>query len=390
MSTYSLTHLSDAALQRDLDSLVCRDRGTTAELVAHIAEMDRRGSYAPAHASMHAYCIDRLHLSEDAAYKRIQAARAALEFPILFVALAEGRLNLSSVCLLAAHLSKENVGELVTAATHKSNADLRQWLADRLSGSRQAPVPVASARQLEARLPRLAARQVAMAEPACIPETPEPADVAAGPCAYDMQFTMTPEDHERFRYAQVLLSHAVPSGDVAEIYRRAIALLIRETERRRFASTSRPQAKQGPVRGRHVSAGARRAVWTRDRGRCTFVTPSGHRCRSRSFLEFDHVVPVARGGVADEQNLRLRCRTHNQHAAKRVFGSKFMREKRRQAYARARTAVGEGPSRTSDGRTAQDYSRSSSRHPPGTSRPTRRSSLSVVAPTSSAIVSGFP
>ena len=50
---------------------------------------------------MFAYCVQELRLSEDAAYKRIQAARAARQFPALFIAVAEGRLNLTgSACLL--------------------------------------------------------------------------------------------------------------------------------------------------------------------------------------------------------------------------------------------------------------------------------------------------
>src|SRR5688572_13630605 len=110
MSKYSLIHLSDAALENGLDALVGRERGSTAEIVAHIAEMDRRGSYAPMYTSMHAYCLGRLHLSEDSAYKRIQAARAALEFPLLFETMADGRLNLSAVCLIAPHLTSVNVG----------------------------------------------------------------------------------------------------------------------------------------------------------------------------------------------------------------------------------------------------------------------------------------
>jgi Holliday junction resolvasome RuvABC DNA-binding subunit len=52
-------------------------------------------------------------------------------------------------------------------------------------------------------------------------------------------------------------------------------------------------------------------------------------------LEFDHVNPVARGGEATADNLRLRCRGHNQHAAERAFGTEFMRRKREEARERA-------------------------------------------------------
>jgi hypothetical protein len=45
-------------------------------------------------------------------------------------------------------------------------------------------------------------------------------------------------------------------------------------------------------------------------------------------LEFDHVREVARGGDASVENIRLRCRAHNQYTAECTFGAGFMREKR--------------------------------------------------------------
>ena len=102
MREYTLTHLSDTALLRDLAALLARDRITTATLLAHIAEVDARKLYRPAgYPSMHAYCVDELHLSEDAAKKRIQAARASRQLPMLFTALAEGRLHVGALCMLA-------------------------------------------------------------------------------------------------------------------------------------------------------------------------------------------------------------------------------------------------------------------------------------------------
>ena len=81
MSNYSLSHLSDETLLRDLASLVARDRATTGALLAHIAEVDARRLYLPAaHPSMYSYCVQE-RLSEDSACKRIRAARTAREFP---------------------------------------------------------------------------------------------------------------------------------------------------------------------------------------------------------------------------------------------------------------------------------------------------------------------
>ena len=98
MQSYNLSHLSDAVLLRDLQTMVATDRSTTAALVAHLAEVDVRKLYLPAgYPSLFTWCVAELHFSEDMAYKRIQAARAARRFPVLYDALADGRLHLTAV-----------------------------------------------------------------------------------------------------------------------------------------------------------------------------------------------------------------------------------------------------------------------------------------------------
>src|SRR5260221_3743206 len=132
MDTYSLAHLSDQALLHGLAALIDKERATTAALVAHLAEVDSRKLYLPAaYPSMHAYCLGELHLSEDAAFRRIRAARTARRFPVLFTALAEGRLHLTAVVLLTPQLTDENVDEWVALATHQTRSRIQELLADR-------------------------------------------------------------------------------------------------------------------------------------------------------------------------------------------------------------------------------------------------------------------
>ena len=132
MKTYALAHLSDQTLLHDLAALVARDRATTAELLAHIAEVDARKLYlAAAHPSMFSYCVHELRLSDDEAYKRIQAARAARRFPMIFAAVAAGRLNLTAVVLMGPYLTQATVDELLAAAAHKTKAEIEQLLAAR-------------------------------------------------------------------------------------------------------------------------------------------------------------------------------------------------------------------------------------------------------------------
>ena len=132
MRTYSLSHVPDPVLLRDLAALVARDRATTATLLAHLAEVDARRLYLPAaHPSMYSYCVHELGLSEDAAFKRIRAARTARRFPAVFEALADGRLHLSAVVRLSSYLTPENAEGLLAAAAHQRRAGLERLLAKR-------------------------------------------------------------------------------------------------------------------------------------------------------------------------------------------------------------------------------------------------------------------
>src|SRR5262249_21181807 len=132
MQSYSLCHLRDDVLRSDLAASTARVHEAIALHLAYIAEFDARRLYAPAgYSCMHAYCVRELRLTNDAAARRIQAARIARRFPTLFPALSDGRLNLSAVCLLAPHFTQENFVELMERGTHRSNQEIREFLAAR-------------------------------------------------------------------------------------------------------------------------------------------------------------------------------------------------------------------------------------------------------------------
>jgi hypothetical protein len=76
MHPYALTHLPDDVLLRGFNALIAQERCNTAALLAHIAEIDARHLYLQAgFESMRAYCVHVLHLSDDAAAKRLHCPR---------------------------------------------------------------------------------------------------------------------------------------------------------------------------------------------------------------------------------------------------------------------------------------------------------------------------
>ena len=172
------------------------------------------------------------------------------------------------------------------------------------------------------------------------------------PERFSVQFTVGQDTFETLRYVQALLGHQIPSGDVAEVFDRALHALKSELEKTRFAATTRPRAggKRTSDNPRYVPPHVKRTVWERDGGQCGFVSENGARCPERSRLEFDHVVEVARGGEATIDGIRLRCRAHNQYEAERTFGAGFMEHKRDQARraAEERRAAGATRAETQD------------------------------------------
>src|SRR5262245_10077119 len=336
MSKYSLTHLGDAPLLDTLAALVARDRATTAMLLAHIAEVDARQLFLPSgYPSMHAYCVQELRLSEDAANKRIRVARKAREIPALFAAIADGRLNLSGVILLASSLTPDNADDLIKAAEWKSKAEIEALIAARQPRCEEIPIveaiPVAPSEPGMETM-ETPAVPVARNQPAQGPVGPIPKRSKVEPIArerYVLRACLDQKTLDKLHHVQALLSHEIPKGNLPSVLDRVLELAIQQLEKKKFgASSRRRSSRNASTNPRHIPAQVRRAVWERDGGRCTFVSESGHRCAERKPLEFDHAVPVARGGRGTVENIRLRCRAHNQYEADRVFGIEFMRGKR--------------------------------------------------------------
>ncbi len=63
-------------------------------------------------------------------------------------------------------------------------------------------------------------------------------------------------------------------------------------------------AKAEGAPSRHIPRDVRQRVWQRCAGRCV-------ECGSNQYLEFDHIVPVAKGGSNADPNIQLLCRNCN-------------------------------------------------------------------------------
>jgi hypothetical protein len=341
----TFNQLSDAELITEVKRLAAAERRATAALVASLVELDTRRLYLGAGcSSLFTYCTQVLHLAEGAAYNRIEAARAARRFPVILELLETGDVTLTTVRLLAPHLTQDNHGEVLSSARHKTKREIELLVA---SLSPRPPVPTVLRRESAPRtsppvalVERDTPKESAQSDSACTrveapnpvaTPKPRPALTPLAPERFRLQLTIPRDTHDKLRRVQDLLRHVVPNGDPATILDRALTLLLEELERRRLAAASSPRESRVAGAGsRHIPAAVRRAVWRRDDGRCAFVGSEG-RCAERGFLEFHHVEPFAMGGPATVDNIELRCRAHNAYEASLFFGAEsagFVREGR--------------------------------------------------------------
>jgi hypothetical protein len=352
MKTNIPSRLSDDELTAELKRLANCEREVTVDLIIHLAEFDRRRLYLPAgFSSLFAYCIEVLRLSEHAAYHRIVAARTARRFPVVLRMLAQASLNLTSVRLLAPHLSAGNHEELFAAASGKSKRELQELLARRfpqpdvavsirkLPAPRATPEPPRAFTLTGAAVACATLTAAAVESRASAPPSPGvpvlstlvrippplsghgPVVTPLAPDRYQITFTASAETREKLQLAQDLLRHTIPSGDTAAIIDRALTALLEDLARDKFAATTQPRASRGTAKGsRDIPASVMRAVWVRDLGRCAFVSKDGRRCDERGFIEFHHVVPHGVGGPPTESNLELRCKSHNAYEADLYYG----------------------------------------------------------------------
>ena len=138
MSSIPLKHLSDSAVLRQAKALAARARESAAVTISYIAEFDARRLYRPDHSTMFGYCVDALHMAEDEAHERIMAARLARRFPVIFEMLADGRLNATTLDMLAPHLTSDNADDLLALASHQNEHDLHVMLTERQTEARDA------------------------------------------------------------------------------------------------------------------------------------------------------------------------------------------------------------------------------------------------------------
>jgi hypothetical protein len=318
--------LTDRDLLAAAGHLAAHERNATADLIRALGEIDLRRLYlGEGFSSLFTFCTGALHLSEQAAYARNEAARLVRRFPMALDLLRDGSVNLTTLGLIAPHLTDENAPDVLAAIVHKSKREVEQIVAARApkpavpSVLRRVPTaaPVAAASVSESRL----FADQAGAAPAPVPHEPiaasppsAPRTVVAplAPDRYKLQVTLSAAGYEALRSLQDLLRHTIPTGDPARIVERALVELLERVRRDKLGASAATRRGPRPSRSdsRHIPAAVRRRVWTvmaaaahsSDRRAAAVSTPSSNSITSS---------PMRMEAQQRKTTFKLRCRAHN-------------------------------------------------------------------------------
>src|SRR6185369_10727071 len=280
---YRLVEVGNAELVAGLSRLVQQSNSLTAQVLAHLVELDERQLHLElGFSSLFAYCVEGLGMSEGTAGRRVTAARVCRRFPGVFERIARGELHLCALCALSPHLNEQNATELFEASTGKPRRQIEELLAVRFPRPdvreqiRRLPARAQRLTRLAAPVGMSGAVEQALAraiDPFCDPrggvepsaDRSEAQEITADfarvgaetrmPAArprsreieplsaerFGVHFTADAELRELIDRARALASHRVPNGDLAGLMKLMVASFVKQEEKRRFGIGTSPQ-----------------------------------------------------------------------------------------------------------------------------------------------------
>ena len=328
--------LTNEALLAAMDRVAGENRISEVDVLAHLGELaERKLVEELGYPSLFQYCVQHLRFGEATAYWRIQAARAARDYPVILDLIESGELNVTTTKLIAPYLSEGNAHQVIESAKGKTRKEVEALIA--------AMQPSAPRRDVIVKCGPVVMAKAQWPEPEAT--APVPGGGAADGAGARQQaldvveaidaerrrlhFDVGPDTAELLDRARQILRHKFPFASLEDIVKEALNVLLdhkdlaRRLDKGRDAPPDQAEAKTADPASRDIPMWVRRAVYKRDDGRCAFVGDEGRACGERSWLEFDHVIPFAQGGRSDDPgNVRLLCRAHNRLAADRAFAPK--------------------------------------------------------------------
>jgi 5-methylcytosine-specific restriction endonuclease McrA len=300
------TSLTDDELIARVRTHCAANARLLADLIIDLIDVEDRGIHLrEACSSMFEFCKRRFAMSPSQAWRRTTAARLVRRVPVLLQYVRRGEIDLSTLLLLRNVIDETNAEELIRATRCRSKRQIERYLESRQSPSAG---DNKGARQAKGATSALTERLDAISEELHL-----------------LEIAIRNETRILIERARHLVNTAAPNATLADLVHQAFEHLVETLENAVAEARLKRARHRPPVKTGYISRAVRYAVFLRDGFQCTFVSAdSERRCTATRHLEIDHIIPRARGGTDELDNLRCVCRAHNRYFAEQILGKQFM------------------------------------------------------------------
>ncbi len=369
MLNLNLKKMSNSELVSQLKHKVLEERKSLTEILHMIQEVESRRLYSLyKYSSLFAFVTKELGYDESSAYRRIEAARLLKQLPTeeskkVETSLEQGKLNLTNLSSLNGFMRKKESKSKKRLSTLEKTMFIDQ-------------IENKSTRECQVLLAQL--------DPELSPDLREKERALAGDKT-ELKIIVSNAILEKLNRVKAIRAHVNPNMNYAQILEYMAEVVLDKTDpERKWAKKEKKEIKtsiatnlsvhkESPASNEKslpaaevtgdkssdkpslsaanspklpeaelskntihknlpetefnknyrptIPAQIKQAVYLRDQGRCTYISPeTGRTCRSRFGLEFEHKIPVAKNGKSDTANLTLHCHSHNMRTALNEFG----------------------------------------------------------------------
>ncbi len=305
----NLNLLSDKELELSIVNTRDGERKDVLKILYYLQEIDTRKSYRESgYSSIFDFCVRKLSYSEGSAYKRIQAAKALKDNPLISKSYLSGKVSLTT--LATSYKSMKEGAISLKEIEGKSKKEVLTLV--------KAPEEVKTLKERVRRV-KFKGENVGSnlmlfnKESKPVKNTEELHEDER----IEITFSLTKEEFKTLEKAKRKLSHVLKEKGSQN--KEVFMLLVN-----RFLKPRNIKGRAARIDTRRIPEGVKREVFERDQGACSFVAPDGTKCLENTFLHYDHIVPFSLGGKSEAKNLRLRCPQHNLLYAEEVYGKDYI------------------------------------------------------------------
>lgn len=336
-------------LDQKLKALVQSERKITHEVLLLIQTLDITRSYLElGFSSLFDYLVRGIGYSEGAAQRRISSARLMKQVPLIEESLKSGKLNLTQISLAqvaikqeekaqGVKLSSDQKGDIIEKLKFQSSFETKKILKQELpsfelslpqvhpAGMGKVHVTLQFDERTWGQIQDLMAHY----------SHSVPDQKLESLLLYwaDQVQKKKQRQFEKVQINELEKSHKRKSVEVNKSDKKdrirevnvakgiceiQESKQIKENRNMGYSDNNDRSLPQRRLKRKALSQAIKNQVQQKAHGQCQYISPlNGQRCASKHFLEFEHIVPISKGGANSLDNLRMYCRSHNFLMAKK-------------------------------------------------------------------------